>query len=138
MAYYNTNETTKIDLVGTAADVGRYMANEAYVEEMLKYKIVVVAQRDDYEGMYRLMEAFAGGALVLSDPMVVPPKYLVDGEHYVVYQNPEDLIEKALHYLNCPGERLRIAYNGWKLAMSQYRSFHMIENIILRETDLRR
>jgi len=133
-----TNETVEIKMVGDGGFSGRERVNQEYVRDLLHYKIVVVSQRDNYEGMYRLMEAFAGGALVVADAMLVPPKYMVDGEHYVVYHSHDDMHDKVMYYLECAGERLRIAYNGWKMAQSHYRSHHMMENIILEGTDLRR
>ena len=124
------NHTVHVGPVGLRSELGRRFATEDYVLELMNYKIVVTAQRDFHEDHYRLMEAFAGGALVLADPMVMPPKYLVDGQHYVVYTSTADLKAKILYYLNCPKERLRIAYNGWSLVMTHYRSWHMMDRII--------
>jgi hypothetical protein len=131
--------TTKLNiLVGNAGrtnSFGRRFASMEYVREMLKYKILIVAQRDEHEDMYRLMESFVGGGLVMCDAMVAPPKYLVDGEHYVVYYSLDDLRRKIFYYLNeCPAERLRIANQGWNLVMQKYRSFHLMEQVILNQT----
>jgi hypothetical protein len=125
--------SVSIGLAGEHNRWGRRFVQTAYVQEMLEHKIVVVAQRDNHEDMYRLMEALASGALVFSDPMVAPPKYLVEGEHYVVFTSKEDLKRKVRFYLEeCPTERLRIANKGWTLAMQQYRSFHLMEQVILK------
>lgn len=124
----------RLGVAGEHNVAGRRFPQTAYVQDMLSHKIVVVAQRDNHEDMYRLMEAFASGALVLSDPMMFPPKYLVDGEHYVVYTSKEDLKRKVRFYIEeCPAERLRIAEKGWKLAMQRYRSFHLMEQVILKQ-----
>ena len=59
--------------------MGRNKAQELYVATMLQYKIVVVCQRDLWEGHYRLMEALAGGAMVMTDPMHPLPFRIEDG-----------------------------------------------------------
>lgn len=128
-----TPQPIMVAVAGSRAEAGRSSVQESYVLEMIHYKIVVVAQRDYHEDHYRLMEALTSGALVLSDPMLIPPKYMVDGQHYVVYSSMEDLKEKIKYYLDCPGERLRIAYKGWHLAMTRYRSWHMMERLMFSE-----
>lgn len=126
--------SVSIGMAGDHNQFGRRFVQTEYVKEMLSHKIVIVAQRDFHEDMYRLMEAFASGALVFSDPMLAPPKYLVDGEHYVVYSDMDDLRRKIRYYLEeCPAERLRIANKGWNLVMQHYRSFHLMEQVILRQ-----
>mmetsp|Transcript_13589 Transcript_13589/g.20683 ORF Transcript_13589/g.20683 Transcript_13589/m.20683 type:complete len:460 (-) Transcript_13589:75-1454(-) len=127
----------QISLAGEKNEAGRQYPSKDYMDEMLHSKIVVVAQRDSHEDMYRLMEAMASGALVFSDPMLFPPKWLVDGEHYIVYWSESDLTKKLDHYLRrCPAERLRIANNGWNLVMQRYRSFHMMEDVVFGDHDL--
>ena len=129
----NGNHSVFVGVVGNKGEIGRRFVSEEYMSSMLEHKIVVVAQKDKHEDHYRLMEAFASGALVFSDPMVVPPKRLVDGHDYIVYRSMEDLESKLLYYLNCPRERLRIAYNGWLKVMTEYRSWHMMEKLVLGE-----
>lgn len=104
------------------------------MKSMLNHKVVVVTQKDTWEGHYRFMEAISSGTLVFSDPIIAPPKHFVAGHDYVVYKSFSDLQDKLVYYLNCPKERLRIAYNGWAKTMTTYRSYHMMERMLLPAT----
>lgn len=102
---------------------------DAYVEALLSCKIVVVAQRDSWEDHYRLFEAFAGGALVFTDPMLTLPMGLVDRQSIIVYQSQEDLTSLLLYYLHHEAERLAIAKRGWEIAMTQHQTHHWMERL---------
>jgi hypothetical protein len=115
--------------------LGRQKSSLPYAIDLLTYRIIVVAQRDLHEDHYRLMEAFAGGALVFTDLMLAPPKRLVDGEHYVVYRSMQELQQKILYYLTHEVERRKVALAGWNLVMRYYRSWHMMESVLLREEE---
>jgi hypothetical protein len=101
------------------------------VESLLTSKIVVVAQRDIWEGDYSLFDALTGGALVTMDNMLALPAGLVDGKNVIVYHSREDLEDMLLYYLSPEQEeaRLEIASNGYKVAMELHRSFHQMEEI---------
>ncbi len=101
------------------------------IESLLTSKIVVVAQRDIWDGDYGLFEALAGGALVMMDPMLAMPRGLVDGKNVILYHSREDLEDMLLYYLSPEQEeaRLKIARNGYDLAMGSHRTFHQIEEI---------
>ena len=98
---------------------------------LTNHKIVVVAQRDRWEGHYRLMEALSGGALVMSDPMHPFPYLILDGENIVVYSSLDDLKEKIRYYIRNERERLEIAARGHHVAMNHHRSWHVMERIVL-------
>eukprot|EP00562_Extubocellulus_spinifer_P011402 CAMPEP_0178546280 /NCGR_PEP_ID=MMETSP0697-20121206/4073_1 /TAXON_ID=265572 /ORGANISM="Extubocellulus spinifer, Strain CCMP396" /LENGTH=539 /DNA_ID=CAMNT_0020178867 /DNA_START=101 /DNA_END=1717 /DNA_ORIENTATION=- len=76
--------------------------------EMLRYKIIVVAQKDNYEGHYRLMDALLSGALVLTDPMSRLPLFLEDRVSVVVYRSPAELRRLLQYYLQRQNEKARI------------------------------
>jgi hypothetical protein len=114
---------------------GRQRSSREYAMDLLTYRIVVVTQRDLHEDHYRLMEAFVGGALVFTDLMLAPPKRLVDGQHYIVYRSLKELEEKLLYYLSHEEERRQLALAGWTLVMQHYRSWHLMESLLLREEE---
>ena len=104
---------------------------QPYIESLLTSKIVVVAQRDIWDGDYGLFDALAGGALVMMDPMLAMPRGLVDGKNVIVYHSREDLEDMLLYYLSPEQEevRLEIARNGYELAMGLHRTYHQVEEI---------
>jgi len=97
---------------------------------MLEHKIVVVSQRDLWEGDYRLLESLISGALVMTDPMSNYPLHIDDGVSIVVYHSVSELEEKILYYLSHDEERITIAMQGYKTAMSEHRSWHFMESLI--------
>lgn len=128
-AHQHLSVTVKI--VGENAAEGRKGVTDEYTQALMDHKIIVVAQRDLWEGHYRLMEALAGGALVMTDPMHPLPYKLVDGDGIVVYSSLKDLKEKIVYYINNPSERLQIAKRGYYVAMNYHRSWHIMERLLL-------
>lgn len=116
--------------IGARKKAGRNSVADEYAAALLNYKIVVVAQRDNWEGHYRLMEAMAGGALVLTDPMHPLPRGIEDGSHVVVYNNMTELKDYLKYYLENDEERLAIAKTGYLAAMSNHRSWNIMENVV--------
>jgi Glycosyl transferases group 1 len=127
----NNNITIIADSISVGAQIGRTSIQTRYLEVLLTCKVVVVAQRDEWEDHYRLFEAIVGGALVMTDFMWSLPHGYQDGVNIVVYRNLDDLRTKLLYYLNPQHEskRLTIAHAGWKLAMESHRTFHWMERI---------
>ena len=82
---------------------------------------------------YRLMEALAGGAMVLTDPMQPLPVHIQDGKHLLVYRSLGQLKRLIKYYLEYPEERLKIARAGHDLAMTAHRSWHIMERFVLGE-----
>jgi hypothetical protein len=117
------------DIVGTHDRIGRRSAQQAYIESLRETKIIVVAQRDTYEDHYRLYEALASGALVMTDPMHTSP--FKNGTHLLVYESLPHLIALVKHYLEHEEERLELAQSGYRFALERHRSFHRMEEIIL-------
>jgi hypothetical protein len=103
-----------------------------YVQELIGTKIVVVAQRDEWEGHLRLLEALASGALVIADKALAMPNGLHDRKSIVLYDSALSLKEAIMYYLNPKNdkERLSIARRGWETAMGRHRSWHRVEEII--------
>ena len=119
------------DMIGQHDRVGRRHAQKGYVEAMVTTKILVVAQRDTYEDHYRLWEALASGAMVVTDPMLTLPSTLQNGTHLLIYHSLEEMVAFVKHYLEHPDERLGVARAGYSVAMGRHRSWHRMEEIIL-------
>ena len=117
---------------GKSKDMDINRVHSQYVEETLKSKIIVVAQRDEYEDHYRLMESLASGAMVMTDVMLGLPSGFKDKENIIVYDSAESLRQLLIFYLNPKnaGKRRRIAQKGWELAMSKHRSWHRVEELL--------
>ena len=126
----NSHLNVTVGTIGAREDSGRNSVDNAYTRALLQHKIVVVAQRDEWEGHYRLMEALAGGALVMSDPMHPFPYLIEDGVNIVVYTSLSELKEKILRYVRNETERLELAAQGHHVAMNYHRSWHVMERII--------
>lgn len=103
-----------------------------YVVRLLSSKIVVVAQRDEWEDHFRLMESLASGALVMTDVMLATPHGLKNGTNIITYHDSESL-RRLVHYYTHPrheAERVAIAQKGWELAMGRHRSWHRMEQLL--------
>jgi hypothetical protein len=105
---------------------------ESYVKQLLSTKIVVVAQRDDWENHYQLMESLASGALVLTDSMLTLPPGLKNRTNLFVYDSPKNLKRLIRKYLDPRNveKRLAIAKEGRKVAMTSHRAWHRVEKIL--------
>mmetsp|Transcript_19150 Transcript_19150/g.44370 ORF Transcript_19150/g.44370 Transcript_19150/m.44370 type:complete len:617 (-) Transcript_19150:104-1954(-) len=104
-----------------------------YTLELLSCKIVVIAQRDEWEDHYRLMESLASGALVMTDRMIALPEGLEDGKSIVVYDSPQQLKQLLKKYLkpDHKAERRRIAKKGYEAVMGRHRAWHRLEELLL-------
>ena len=103
-----------------------------YVEQLIKAKVVVVAQRDEWEGHFRLFEALASGAMVFADKGLALPDGLKDKESIILYDSAKSLENLLLHYLSPKQnkERLLIARKGWEVAIGRHRSWHRVEEVL--------
>jgi hypothetical protein len=117
------------DYVSKAGGIGRTSTQDAYISALMNTKIVVVAQRDEWEDHYRFFEGIVGGALVLTDPMLTLPKGYQHKKNIIVYNNLEELKRYILYYVQHEEERKKIALQGWKLAMNRHRTFHAMEEL---------
>eukprot|EP00978_Attheya_sp_CCMP212_P010424 scaffold25266_cov44-Attheya_sp.AAC.6 len=127
----NVNVTLTINAVGIRKRRGRNSVHIAYIKKLVRTKIIIVSQRDNWQGHYRLMEGLASGALVMTDPMFPLPFHISNGEHVVVYDSIGSLKRLLTFYLEHDEERLKIARAGHRVAMSEHRSWNMMERMIL-------
>ena len=130
------NETDLNVFVGLAGDpvtLGRRGVKTAFIDAMLRTKILVVTQRDNWEDFYRLFEALISGALVFVDKMLAKPAGIEDGKALVEFTSLDDLHKKIKYYLQHKEERLAIAKRGRFVSMQRHRTWHRIEEIIFGE-----
>ena len=118
-------------LAGTRGSRGRRTVHREYLMQLLSSRIVIVTQRDKWEGHYRLMEALAAGTMVLADFMLSLPKGLVHGESVVLFRSEQELRDLILYYADHEEERRQIALRGWEVAMGRHRSWHRMEELLL-------
>jgi spore maturation protein CgeB len=78
------------------------------------------------------MEALCGGSLVMTDYMLSLPEGLQDGQHLVMFSGMEEMRRKVLYYLQNDDERLQIAQAGYSEVMNHHRSWHRVEEFILK------
>ena len=119
-----------VRLLGDGDRIEDLQVEPEYVQSLVATKIVVVAQHDEWEDHYRLLEALASGALVLSDPMLSPPTGLENGTDIVYYDSPSSLQHLIGYYLAHDKERLAIAKRGQALALSKHRAWHRMEQVL--------
>lgn len=123
------------DVVGLIHNAGRKFVSPDYIQALLTTKIIVLAQRDKWEGHMRLMESLLSGALVLHDPQVYWPYGVVDGVNIVVYHSMFDLEEKIIYYLDPANEqeRIMIGQRGREIALSENRRWDNMERLLLND-----
>jgi hypothetical protein len=120
--------STKV--VGGSSHEGRRFAHEEYVATLLRSKIVVVTQRDMWEDSYRLMEAFASGAMVLADFMLAPPRGILDGLHLKFFSSTQELEKLITYYLFNEQDRGNISESGFREAMIRHRAWHRLDEVV--------
>ena len=104
----------------------------ALAREMLQYKILVVAQKDNYEGHYRLMDSLLSGALVFTDPMSQLPVFLEDRANIVIYHSAAELRRLLQFYLlsKNEAERIEIGRKGREIALRHHSPAAWVERMV--------
>jgi Glycosyl transferases group 1 len=128
----NHSFTHRVDeAVGsTQTAISAELVPKRYVKSLIISQIVVVANHDEWEGHWRLLESMASGAMVLSEEMVAPPEGLQNGTNVVLYDSVTSLRHLLLYYATHGEERRRIAERGQKLALGLHRSWHDFERVM--------
>jgi Glycosyl transferases group 1 len=128
----NHSLTHRVDeAVGSSPDaISDELVPRKYVKSLIMSQIVVVANHDEWEGHWRLLESMASGAMVLSEVMVAPPQGLQNGTNVVLYDSVASLQRLLLHYAAHGEERRRIAERGQRLALGLHRSWNDFERVM--------
>jgi len=116
-------------IMGDEEHVQLHQVKEAYVTALLSSKVVVIAQKDEWEDHYWLMDSLASGALVLSNAMVAPPTGLINGTNIVFYDSAVLLMWLIHYYLNPEqGEEwLSIVQKGMEYVLGSQQPWHAFE-----------
>jgi hypothetical protein len=135
----NLGIQTNTDVIGFIHNVGRNRVHPGFIHGLMTTKIIVLAQRDRWEGHSRLYETLLSGALVMSDPQTYWPYGTIDGENIVVYHSWVDLELKILYYLDPKNEeeRMRIGQRGRETALTYHRSWQQSERLFLNDMTYR-
>lgn len=96
---------------------------ESYVPLYQRARIGInVHNRGDYTvGNYRLFDLPGNGVLQISDGGEHLGAFFKVGEEVVGYRGEDSMIDKVRHYLSNDVERRRIALNGYRRAVGEYR-----------------
>ena len=100
--------------------------HSTYYNTLLKTKINIEGlpgQHAFYTG--RMMESLANGCCYFyPKPNYRPdfPNGLIDGEDFIIYNTPEDLVERLHYYLSHPNEMKIIAENGFNKLLKYHTS----------------
>jgi len=119
-------------IVGQVNHASRREINKEYMKNMYQAKIIVTANPSHWEGDFRLMEAFATGALIFVDIMHVHRPYpLLHNQHIVYYDNNNktDLHTKLDYYLGNVEASRRVAVQGYMHCMKFHRAASLMDYI---------
>lgn len=131
--------STNTDVVGFIHGKGRQMVHPDFIRGMMTTKVIVLAQRDRWEGHSRMYEALLSGALVMHDPQVYWPHGVEDGTNIVIYNSRVELEIKLLYYLDWRNEeeRIEIGRRGRELALTHLRSWQQAERLFFNDMEYR-
>ncbi len=120
-----------VGIVDSDGEEGRINLNRNYVNKMLRSKIVVNCNPDDWEGDYRLFETLSCGSLVLVDKMITPAVNPFEHrKHLAYYDSLEELGSQIEYYLDNDNERKQTARNGYEYALKYHKTSDRIDEIL--------
>lgn len=126
--WYGCGYDMHIGKTGGGQTDGRRSPQQDYCRLMATTKIIVTATPDGWEGDYRLMESISSGALVLHNRMALPPAGLVDGKHWIIYDDHQDMLEKVYYYNTHPDQARVIGEQGRDYVMNNHKPEHRVES----------
>lgn len=68
----------------------------------------------------RALDIMGAGGFLLSNYQPELAEYFVDGQEMVMFESKEDMLAKAVYYLEHEAERKEIACRGWKKVQEQF------------------
>ncbi len=77
----------------------------------------------------RIFEVCLAGGFLLTEYAPEIENFFEIDKEIVCFDNPEDMVNKVVYYLNHDEERRAIAQAGWKRATSEHSSFHMLSRV---------
>lgn len=117
-------------------------AAKVYLEDLAELygnsKIVFNQSADVHQAInMRLFEAIGCGALVISEMVPDQERILIDGNHYVVYQDRNDLRDKLNYYLKNPEKTQEIATAGRRHLLSKHTYKQRAREVLLMINELK-
>ncbi len=122
-----------VGIVDNDGEAGRVSMGKEYIDKMLRSKIVVNCNPDEWEGDYRLFETLSCGAMVIVDKMITPVVNPFQNKEHLVYYSSIKELEKVLdYYLSQAGdsERIKIAQKGYEYALKYHKTSNRIDEIL--------
>jgi hypothetical protein len=102
----------------------RKLTNKEYAEIVTRSKIIINWSRHIsgkwFQAKGRIFEATLGGSMLLCEECDPVSRWFRKDVDYVPFTTNEELVEKAKHYLESAGDRLRIANSGHEYAIRNY------------------
>ncbi len=128
-----TDYNISVGLCGYSGKTGRNTIQKPYYKKMLKSKIVITCNPDNWEGDYRTWEALSTGALVFVDNMLTPIINPLINEKHVIFYDRNNLLElknKILFYLNNLELAKKISQQGNEHALKYHKPSDRIDEIL--------
>ena len=126
-----SNKNIWVGIAGADGERGRMDISEDYYQIMLRSKIVVNCNPDDWEGDYRLFEALSCKTMVMSDPMITPVQNPLKNEKDLIYYDSLEMLkDKINYYLANDSERELIAKSGYDKAIKYHKASNRIDEIL--------
>ena len=125
----NTDRKIDKEIYGVENDdlVGSIRHHYSYYEVLLRTKINIECPQYQGWGFHtqRMMESLANGCCYFYPPPsynVDFPNGLINGEDFIIYHSPDDLIKKIEYYLSHEEEMRTIAENGFNKLLKYHTS----------------
>lgn len=114
--------------IGPVSDASRSeginpLFNNTYFSCIARTKFNITCNPTLWEGDSRYWESLSNGCLTFVDRTITPyPNRLIDGTHHIEYSvdNPQELIDKIIYYMNHMDLAKKIANNGRKYALEYH------------------
>ena len=102
------------------------LSNEEYADVFKRSKIMISWSRHIsgkwYQAKARIFETTLAGAMLLCEECKEVNRWFQPCVDYVPFSTTEELVERARYYLEHEEERLKIAVQGHRTAMTKYRA----------------
>lgn len=77
----------------------------------------------------RALDIMGAGGFLLSNYQQELAEYFIDGKEIVLFESREDMVDKAMYYLQNEEERKEIAFRGWKKVQDMFSYEIQLEKI---------
>jgi spore maturation protein CgeB len=124
--YFSAKQNLYYNVRHRAASWVRPVSHVGRVSLYQRAKIGFNIHWDDYGlGNQRLYHLPANGAMQISDCAADVGRIFKVGDEVIAYRTTDELVDLLRTYLSNDAERIRIARNGWRRVMNEYRIAHV-------------